>query len=110
MHRIRFGLIAGLIFGILDILPMFLMTFPDRTMAITGAFLSRFAIGLLIPAVQWPWPGWLRGLTVGVLVSLPDAVITGTYVPILVTGSVGGVLIGLLVSRAEHRYRVSMGS
>ena len=48
MNRIRFGLIAGLIFGILDILPMFLMVFSDRTTAIIGAFLRDQGV------VFWP--------------------------------------------------------
>ncbi|MFQ5891063.1 MAG: hypothetical protein ACE5JR_13630 [Gemmatimonadota bacterium] len=65
MNRIRFGLIAGLVFGALDAIPMLWMELPDRPIAMTDAFVSRFAIGLLIPAVQWPWPGWVRGVTVG---------------------------------------------
>jgi len=39
-------------------------------------------------------PAWLIGGMVGLLVSLPDAVITKKYVPIIAVGVVGGLLIG----------------
>jgi hypothetical protein len=103
MNRLRFGVIAGLIFGALDVIPMIWMDLPDPWIAMIGAFLSRFAIGLLIPAVQWPWPGWMRGLAVALLISLPEAVITGAYGPILGIGAIGGIAIGALVGRAERR-------
>jgi len=101
MKRIRFGLIAGLVFGLLDIIPMFTMEFDDKPAAIIGAFINRLAIGILIPAVQWPISGWVRGLMIGLLLSVPDALITKAYGPILGTGLVGGLIIGGLWSRVE---------
>ena len=59
-----------------------------------AAFASRFAIGFTIGCVQLPWPGWLTGLLFGLLLSLPDALVTKAYAPILVIGAVGGLLIG----------------
>jgi hypothetical protein len=44
-------------------------------------------------------PPWVIGLTVGVLLSVADAVITKAYAPILVLGALGGALIGWLVGR-----------
>lgn len=41
-----------------------------------------------------PLPSWAIGGIVGLLVSLPDAVITKAYVPIIATGVVGGIIIG----------------
>ena len=35
----------------------------------------------------------------GLIVSIPDAIITKAYLPILITGAVGGVVIGSLVGR-----------
>jgi hypothetical protein len=40
------------------------------------------------------WPGWLVGVTFGVLLSLPDAVVTKAYAPILISGAIGGLIIG----------------
>ena len=72
------------------------LTFTDKRAAMLGAFFSRFAIGFLTCVVSLPVPGWLRGLLVGVLISLPDALITKAYAPILVLGAVGGVVIGVI--------------
>jgi len=95
MSRVAVGLIAGLIFGAVDVALMLPMSFPDKRTALVAAFLSRFGIGLVIPLVNLPtWPGWLVGVTFGVLLSLPDAVMTKAYAPILISGAIGGLIIG----------------
>ena len=95
MSRVAVGLIAGLIFGAVDVALMLPMSFPDKRTALVAAFLSRFGIGLVIPLVNLPtWPGWLVGVTFGVLLSLPDAIVTKAYVPILISGAIGGLVIG----------------
>jgi hypothetical protein len=95
MSRVAVGLIAGLIFGAVDVALMLPMSFPDKRTALVAAFLSRFGVGLVIPLVNLPtWPGWLVGVTFGVLLSLPDAVVTKAYAPILISGAIGGLIIG----------------
>ena len=95
MSRLAVGLICGLIFGAVDVALMLPMSFPDKRTALLAAFLSRFGIGLVIPLVNLPaWPGWLVGVTFGVLLSLPDAIVTKAYVPILIGGAIGGLVIG----------------
>lgn len=94
MTSLVFALVAGVSFGIIDVLLMIPIDLPDKKTAMMGAFLSRFAIGFLIPLVKAPMPPWLVGGTVGLLISLPDAVITKAYVPIIVVGVIGGVIIG----------------
>jgi hypothetical protein len=103
VNRMVFGVIAGLLFGAVDILPMLGMEFPNRRAALLGAFASRFAIGLLIPLVQLPLPAWARGAFVGLVVSLPDAFVTGHYGPILASGIVGGLVIGAVFGWLERR-------
>jgi len=94
---IKNGLIAGVIFGILDIIPMFFMdSFADKNSAIIGAFINRFAIGLFIFTVDFPIKGWLKGLIIGLLLSLPDAIITKAFGPILGMGIIGGLVIGFI--------------
>ena len=73
--------------------------FPDKTAALSGAFINRFAIGAMIPLVQLPVASWLKGLGIALLLSLPDAIITKAFAPILGIGAVGGVVIGLLAGR-----------
>ncbi|MCU1286422.1 MAG: hypothetical protein JWO13_2772 [Acidobacteriales bacterium] len=99
MSRIMLGVISGLIFGTLSAGAMLPLPFPDKPAALTGAFINRFAIGFLIGASNLPWPGWLMGLVIGVLLSLPDAIITKAYAPIMIFGSVGGTVIGWIVQR-----------
>ena len=94
MANLTGGLLSGLVFGALSVGLMLPMQFPDKTTALLAAFVSRFAIGLVIGCVQLPWPGWLIGLAFGLLLSIPDALITKTYAPIIIVGSAGGLLIG----------------
>ena len=91
------GVIAGLIFGAISAGLMSRMTFTDKAAALSAAFVERFGIGLVIGCVQLAWPGWLVGLSFGLLLSIPSAIITRAYVPIVVIGSLGGVIIGGII-------------
>jgi hypothetical protein len=75
------------------------MEFPDKRAALIGAFLNRFGIGFVIGAARLPIPGWAAGMLFGALLSLPDAIITKAYVPIIVLGLIGGSIIGFVVER-----------
>jgi hypothetical protein len=97
MNNVKLGLMCGLVFGIIDIVPMIFTGFPMT--AIVGAFLSRFAIGFLICNVKLPTPAWLKGLIVALMISLPDAVITEAYAPILGIAVVGGLIIGWVAGK-----------
>jgi hypothetical protein len=102
MSRITLGVVCGLVFGAIDICIMMPMSFPDKRAAITAAFIARFGIGFAIGAARLPWPGWLVGLVFGLLLSIPDAIITKAYAPIIGMGAIGGTVIGFLVSRFGH--------
>lgn len=99
MSRIWLGIICGLIYGALSAASMIPLSFPDKRAALLGAFLNRFAIGFVIGAARLPLPGWASGLIFGILLSLPDAIITKAYAPILILGALGGLIIGLIVSK-----------
>jgi hypothetical protein len=99
MSRILLGVVCGLVFGALSAASMLPLSFPDKPAALTGAFINRFAIGFLIGAAQLPWPGWLAGLCIGLLLSVPDAIITKVYAPIIGIGAVGGTIIGWVIQR-----------
>ena len=99
MPRIYLGLICGVAFGLLSSGLMLPMSFPDKNAALLGAFINRFAIGFLICVVDLPWPGWLVGIAVGLLLSLPDAIITKAFVPITVMGAIGGGIIGFIATK-----------
>jgi hypothetical protein len=93
------GTICGIVYGALSAASMIPLSFPDKTAALTGAFLNRFAIGFVIGAARLPLPPWAQGVVFGVLLSLPDAVITKAYAPILILGAIGGLVIGIIVGK-----------
>jgi hypothetical protein len=97
MGNLPGGIISGLIFGAVVVGMMLPMQFPDKTTALLAAFISRFGVGLVIACVQLPWPGWLIGVVFGLLLSIPDALITKAYAPILIVGTVGGAIIGSIL-------------
>ena len=99
MSRLWLGTICGLVYGALSAASMLPLSFPDKSAALAGASLNRFAIGFVIGAARLPMPGWVQGLIFGVLLSLPDAIITKAYAPIIILGAVGGVIIGFIVGR-----------
>ena len=106
MQRLLLGLVCGLIFGGLVVGMMMPMQFPDKRAALWGAFVNRLAVGVLIGAslgspqlIALGWPAWVMGAIISLLISLPDAIITKAYAPILIIGTVGGSLIAFIVGR-----------
>jgi hypothetical protein len=99
MSPIGFGLLAGVGFGLVAVASMLPMQFQDKPVALAAAFCSRFAVGFLIPFCKLPLPPVVTGVAVAMLISLPDAIITKAYVPILGLGVIGGGVIGWLTGR-----------
>src|SRR5438309_11830527 len=96
MSRFALANLCGLVFGALTVLSMLPMSFPDKRAALLGAFFNRFAIGFVAILIDINCSGWLIGLTIGILLSLPPALITKMPVPILGIGAVGGLVIGVI--------------
>ena len=94
MNRIVLGILLGLGCGMVDVLLMLPMSFPDKPTALAGAFSSRFAIGFIAANVTLPMHPALAGALIGLLISIPDAIITKAYGPIMITGLIFGVLSG----------------
>ena len=99
MSRLALGTVCGVIYGALSATSMLPLTFEDKTAALIGSFLNRFAIGFVIGAARLPIPSWANGLIFGILLSLPDAIITKAYAPILILGAIGGLIIGVIVGK-----------
>lgn len=100
MNKIILGTICGLVFGIIDVLIMIPLKYENnrkRVEAMTAAFTERFMIGFLIPNVDLGIHPALIGLLLGIGLSLPSAIITRVYAPIIGIGIVGSVLIGLII-------------
>jgi hypothetical protein len=104
MSRIILGVVLGLAIGVVDVLLMLPLSFPDKRAALLGAFCARFALGFFAATVHLPWSPLVTGILVGVLTSLPDAIITKSYVPIMVTGVVFGAVAGWIVGRSAQPF------
>jgi hypothetical protein len=97
MPAFHLGIVCGLVFGLAAAATMLPMQFPDKRAALLGAFFNRLAIGVMIGFMDPGRTGWATGLFTGLLLSLPDAIITKAYAPILVIGTAGGGIIGWIV-------------
>jgi hypothetical protein len=99
MNRVSLGVLLGLGVGVVDVLLMLPLSFPDKRAALLGAFCARFALGFFAATVRLPMSPILTGVIVGLLTSLPDAIITKAYAPIMITGVVFGAIAGWIVGR-----------
>ena len=99
MSRVPLGVLLGLVIGAVDVVLMLPLSFPDKRAALLGAFCARFALGFFAATVRLPMSPILTGLLVGILTSLPDAIITKAYAPIMLTGIVFGAITGWIVGR-----------
>jgi len=101
MNKIILGTICGLVFGTIDVLIMIPLKYENnrkRVEAMASAFIERFLIGFLIPNVDLGVHPAVIGLLLGFGLSLPSAIITRAYAPIIGTGIVGSVIIGFVVN------------
>src|SRR5689334_17207703 len=99
MTRVTLGLLLGVVIGGVAVLMMLPLKFPDKRAALLGAFFARFALGFFAANVRLPVDPVLTGVVAGLLTSLPDAIITKAYAPIMVTGVIFGALAGWVVGR-----------
>jgi hypothetical protein len=97
MNHVVFGILLGLVAGAVVVAMMMPMTFPDKRTALTAAFVSRFSIGFLTANTLLPIHPIAAGAIIGLLLSIPDALITRAYAPILVIGTVIGAVCGAVV-------------
>ncbi|OGF33659.1 hypothetical protein A2223_00095 [Candidatus Falkowbacteria bacterium RIFOXYA2_FULL_35_8] len=99
MNKISLGLICGLVFGVLDVLIMIPLKFENtrkKYEAMSSAFLERFMTGFIIPNIDLGIHPAITGGLLGLGFSVPTAIITRAYIPIIGTGVVGGVIVGMV--------------
>jgi hypothetical protein len=99
MDRFSLALLCGLGFGLLTVLFMLLgpvswETPRQKQEAMVAAFFGRFMTGLLIPLVSLGVASILNGILISLGISLSPAIIARRYVPILLSGIIGGAVIG----------------
>jgi hypothetical protein len=99
MPRVTLGVILGVSIGIADVLLMLPLSFPDKRTALLAAFTSRFSLGFFAAVINLRMSPIAAGVLVGLLTSVPDAIITKAYAPILATGLIFGAIAGWIVGR-----------
>ena len=97
MSKILLGIICGIVFGGISVATMIPLKLEDKKTAMASAFVNRFSIGFVIGATNLDLADWLSGLLFGALLSLPDAIITKAWIPIMTLGVIGSVVIGLVI-------------
>lgn len=97
MNHIILGILLGAVAGAIVVAMMIPMPFQDKRAALAAAFVNRFAIGFLTANTLVPVTPILAGAVIGLVLSIPDALITKAYLPILVIGPVLGALCGAVV-------------
>ena len=103
MPRATLGVILGLSIGIADVLLMLPLSFPDKRTALLAAFCSRFSLGFFAATINLRMSPIAAGILVGLLTSIPDAIVTKAYGPILATGVIFGAVAGWIVGRWAAR-------
>ena len=104
-QTLTFALIAGLAFAVVAaaiMLPIPFPTIEEKRTAILAAFLDRLFVGFVIgPAASGLHAnGLLLGAILGLGLSVPTAIITKSYPPVLGLGLVGGLAVGFAFERA----------
>ena len=106
MSRVTLGTLLGLAIGVVDVLLMLPLSFPDKRAALLGAFCARFALGFFQPPSgfqcrrsrpAWSWESSRACRT-------PSS--RRRHAPILVTGLIFGAIAGWAVSRWACRRRL----
>lgn len=98
MNDILVALIIGIIAGTIDIIPMIIMKIEK--MANISAFIHYFALGLIIPFVDWEIPPWLTGVIIALLTAIPIMIIVypkdkKAIIPMIMFSLILGAGIGL---------------
>jgi hypothetical protein len=98
MDPVPLGIVFGVGLAAVDLAAMARLRWAARRYkveALTAAAIERFMIGLLIPTTDLGTPRWLTGVIIGIALSLPSALLTKAYQPIIGMGIVAGLVLGI---------------
>jgi hypothetical protein len=101
-NKTKVGLIVGIIFGIVDIIPMILMKMTWDTLV--SAFFMCIIGGFLISTSNLKLNNTLKGTLIFFLIALPMMILvlagsTQELIPMLVTNLIIGSLMGYFIGR-----------
>jgi hypothetical protein len=93
---ILLGVIAGVVFALLEVVLVLLGQWPgarEEFSVLVASAVNRFATGLFIPNVDLGMPLWVTGIVIGIVLALPIAAVGRRTVGPLGLGAVGGITI-----------------
>ncbi len=98
MNNILIAIIIGLIAGLIDVIPMIIQKL-DKSSSIS-AFIHYFALGLIIPFVDWDLTPWIKGILIAFLTSIPFMVLVfpkdkKAIIPMIIFSLILGAGIGI---------------
>lgn len=98
MNNFLIAVLIGLIAGIIDVIPMLIQKL-DKNSNIS-AFIHYFALGLIIPFVNWDMTPYLKGILIALLTSIPFIVIVfpkdkKAIIPMIIFSLILGAGIGI---------------
>ncbi|MDZ7723603.1 MAG: hypothetical protein U5R06_12575 [candidate division KSB1 bacterium] len=98
MNDFLIAIIIGLIAGMIDIIPMIIMKLEKS--ASISAFVHYFALGLIIPFVDWGIEPWIKGIVIALLTAIPIMIIVfpkdkKAIIPMIIFSLILGAGIGI---------------
>jgi hypothetical protein len=98
MPAFHLGIVSGLVCGALSALVVFFLP-GDKRISPAGAFFLALAIAVSLGFGDRGRLGWGPGIVIGLLISLPAAILSKAYAKVLALGVANGTLIGWLLGR-----------
>lgn len=97
MNNFLIAVLIGIAAGLIDVIPMIIMKLEKA--ANISAFTHYFILGLIIPFVDWGMSGWITGIIISFLSSLPFMIIVypsdkKSIIPMFIFSIVLGAGIG----------------
>jgi hypothetical protein len=98
MNDFLIAILIGLIAGLIDIIPMIIQKLDKRDTI--SAFVHYFALGLIIPFVNWELASWITGILIAFLTAIPIMIIVyprdkKAIIPMIVFSLILGAGIGI---------------
>lgn len=98
MNDFLVAIIIGVVAGLIDSIPMIIQKLDKQDTV--SAFVHYFAMGIIIPFVNWGIAPWISGIIISVLTAIPMMIIVypkdkKAVVPMIVFSVILGAGIGL---------------
>ncbi|MDA3816700.1 MAG: hypothetical protein PF486_04935 [Prolixibacteraceae bacterium] len=98
MNNFLIALIIGLVAGLIDIIPMIIQKLDKQDTI--SAFVHYFALGLIIPFVNWTVAPWIKGIIIALLTAIPIMIIVypkdkKAIIPMILFSLILGAGIGI---------------